>query len=650
MTVDLNPRFTFDTFVVGPSNRLAVTACRTVSDHPGATYNPLFIYSQTGLGKTHLLMAIGQRARELSPDMTVEYMTLDEFVESYHAAVSAGRPDDFRNRFAQASIVLVDDVQFLTHSKEMQAELIRMAGAFQEAERQLVLTSDRPPADIEGLDRRLLDQMDGGLVVDIGLPEYETRLAILRQRAAESNAAFAPDVLAAIADLDVQHVRALLGIFNRLQAFQSVHDNPLTAQQARALVLGEAPMVEPEAQPGGGADADSGEFDLFLSGLQATVTRQVEGWKTEIQNAISEWSGRGYDTSSLEALLEQDGPAATDAAVRAFEEQVERLRGLEAEVTVFDPEVARNPAFKSPDRIEEVEALVRGARAKFVPPPGPSDAFALESFFLGDATKMALEAARAVIAQPGTLYNPLTFVGPSGVGKTHLLHAIGRALQAEAGGSVACLAAETFVEELVSAIEQDALSAWRARYRHASAFLLDDVHQIGAKLHSQEELFHLFNLFADAKRQMVFTANVSPQDLEGLDDRLKSRFVGGLVANIGPPDDELRRTIVRRRLQGRVGSDDSEIVNYLADRGTDSVRSLLGVVQRAMNGAEAMGEQLNLETARKLLEEPGRAEARTSPPGRASGVIVTSLSALKSAEKMVWDWPNTTERVIEELS
>ncbi len=650
MTVDLNPRFTFDTFVVGPSNRLAVTACRTVSEHPGATYNPLFIYSQTGLGKTHLLMAIGHRAQELSPDMTVEYLTLDEFVESYHAAVSAGRPDEFRNRFAQASIVLVDDVQFLTHSKEMQAELIRMAGAFQKAERQLVLTSDRPPADIEGLDRRLLDQLDGGLVVDIGLPEYETRLAILRQRAAESDAAFAPDVLAAIADLDVQHVRALLGIFNRLQAFQSVHDNPLTPQQARALVLGEAPMVEPEAQPGGGADADSGEFDLFLSGLQATVTRQVEGWKTEIQNAISEWSGRGYDTSSLEALLEQDGPAATDAAVRAFEEQVERLRGLEAEVTVFDPEVARNPAFKSPDRIEEVEALVRGARAKFVPPPGPSDAFALESFFLGDATKMALEAARAVIAQPGTLYNPLTFVGPSGVGKTHLLHAIGRALQAEAGGSVACLAAETFVEELVSAIEQDALSAWRARYRHASAFLLDDVHQIGAKLHSQEELFHLFNLFADAKRQMVFTANVSPQDVEDLDDRLKSRFVGGLVADIAPPDDELRRTIVRCRLQGRVGSDDSEIVNYLADRGTDSVRSLLGVVQRAMNGAEAMGEQLNLETARKLLEEPGRAEARTSSPGRASGVIVTSLSALKSAEKIVWDWPNTTERVIEELS
>ncbi|MCH8255594.1 MAG: ATP-binding protein, partial [Gemmatimonadetes bacterium] len=373
MTAELNPRFTFDTCVVGPSNRLAVTACRTVSEHPGTAYNPLFIYSQTGLGKTHLLMAVGQMVRELSPTATVEYLTLDEFVEAYHTAVSAGTPGNFRDRFSHADVVLLDDVQFLSHSKEMQTELIRLASEFQDAERQLVLTSDRPPADIENLDDRLLEQLDGGLIVDIGIPEYEMRLAILQRRAEESEVEFSPEVLAVIAEFDVQHVRALLGAFNRLQAFQSVNEQPLTLHQARALMLGETPVAEPEAAASERGEA-AGEFDRFLSDLKVTVTQQVEGWKTEIQDAITEWSGRGYDTKSLEVLLGQDVPGATDAAVGVFEEKIERLRRLEAEIAEFDPEAARHPIFKSPDRIAGAEQLVREAREKFIPPPGPSDA------------------------------------------------------------------------------------------------------------------------------------------------------------------------------------------------------------------------------------------------------------------------------------
>ncbi len=652
MTIDLNPRFTFEAFVVGPNNRLAATACRTVSDHPGTSYNPLFIYSQTGLGKTHLLMAIGQRVQELNPGAVVEYLTLDEFVEAYHAAVSAGSPEEFHVRFGNAAVVLLDDVQFLSHSKEMQNELIRMAAEFQEAELQLVLTSDRPPADIEELDERLLTQLDGGLVVDIGIPEFETRLAILQRRAEEGGAEFSPDVLAAIAELDVQHVRALLGVFNRLQAFQSVNDQPLTAEQARALVLGEEPVAEaaaaaPEQEAEGEAPD---EFSEFLHGLEVTVTQQVEGWKAVIEQAIAEWSERGYDTGLLQALLEQGVPGGTEAAVRAFERKIERLRGLEAEIAVIDPEAARQPVFKSPDRIDEAEKMVRAAREKFVPLPRPSDAFALESFQMGEATRMALEAGRAVITQPGTRYNPLMLVGPSGVGKTHLLHSIGRLLNAEAGGGVACLAAETFVEELVSAIEQDALPAWRARYRHASAFLLDDVHQIGARAQTQEELFNLFNLFADAGRQMVFTANVLPQDMEGLDDRLKSRFVGGLVATIEPPDKELRRAIVRTHLENRLGSAEADVVNYLAERATDSVRSLLSVIQRAVAGAEAMGGALTLGGARRLLEEQAKKETRVSSPGGQGGAIITPPGVLRSQEKFVWDWPNAVDRVIEELS
>ncbi len=127
MTSDLHPDMTFDAFVIGASNRLAVTAARTASENPGSSYNPLFIYSQTGLGKTHLLMAIGHHVRTIAPDSSVEYWTLHEFVEAFHHAVSAGDVGEFRRRLESTDVVLLDDVQFISHSKELQAELLRLA-------------------------------------------------------------------------------------------------------------------------------------------------------------------------------------------------------------------------------------------------------------------------------------------------------------------------------------------------------------------------------------------------------------------------------------------------------------------------------------------------------------------------------------------
>jgi chromosomal replication initiator protein len=118
--VELNQVFRFDTFLVGANNRLAVTAARAVAQTPGTAYNPLFIYSATGLGKTHLLMAIGQQAKQVGPTVVVEYLTLEEFVEAFHAAVAAGQSDAYRNRFVNVDVLLIDDVQFLTHRREMQ--------------------------------------------------------------------------------------------------------------------------------------------------------------------------------------------------------------------------------------------------------------------------------------------------------------------------------------------------------------------------------------------------------------------------------------------------------------------------------------------------------------------------------------------------
>jgi len=136
-----------------------------VAESPGAAYNPLFIYSGSGLGKTHLLMAVGHAAKKAAPQLNIEYLTLDEYVEAFHASVAAGQGDAFRRRFQNVDVLLVDDVQFLTNRKEMQSELLRLTEALQAAGRQIVLTSDRPPPDIADLDERLISRLSGGLVV-----------------------------------------------------------------------------------------------------------------------------------------------------------------------------------------------------------------------------------------------------------------------------------------------------------------------------------------------------------------------------------------------------------------------------------------------------------------------------------------------------
>ena len=183
MTTQLNAQSRFETFVVGASNRLAVTAAKAVAESPGAVYNPLFLYARPGLGKTHLLMAAGHGARAINPRLSVEYLTVDDFVESFNAAIAAGQGEVYRRRFHDVDVLLVDDVQFLAGRREMQAELLRLMDALQAAGHQVLLSSDRAPAEIGSLDERLIRRFAGGLVIDIAAPDYETRVAILRRRA-----------------------------------------------------------------------------------------------------------------------------------------------------------------------------------------------------------------------------------------------------------------------------------------------------------------------------------------------------------------------------------------------------------------------------------------------------------------------------------
>ncbi len=652
MTATLNPLYRFDTLVVGAANRLAFTAAKAVAESPGTVYNPLFIYARPGLGKTHLLMGIGHAARAINPRLSVEYLTLDEFVESFHAAVAAGQGEAYRRRFIDVDLLLVDDVQFLTHRREMQAELLRLSDALQTANRQIVLTSDRPPAEIEALDERLIRRFAGGLVIDIGAPDYETRVAILRRKAEERKARFGEGVLEAVGSLVIDNVRELLGALNRLVAFQAVSDAPLKPEQARALATGEKPEkpeksehLEQVGREETAARVD--EFSDFLSEVSATVAQQVDSWRTKVAAAILRWEGEGFSTARLEALLQREMTADPEQALNQFESDVRRLQALHAEAAELAPSLAGSTAFRDPDDITGAEAITQRARQGAHPPPAPLPIWRLDDLFESAGNRIALQAARAVVADPASRYNPLVIVGPSGVGKTHLLHALGNALAVRSKGSVACLSAHEFTGELIEAIDRDAVGAWRARYRGTAAFLLDDVHLVAEKDRTQDELFVLFNFLAETGKQMVFTSAIPLGEMTAVESRLRTRLEGGLVVDLLAPEREIRQQVIERLLQAKVGAVDPELTAYLGSRPAESVRAVQGLLQRVLNAAETQGAAPTAALAREVLEGSVPRAPRKSGAVRTSGVLAPA-SGVRSREKIVWDWPDVGDRIVEE--
>ncbi len=664
MTATLNPLYRFDTLVVGAANRLAFTAAKAVAESPGTVYNPLFIYARPGLGKTHLLMGIGHAARAINAGLSVEYLTLDEFVESFHAAIGAGQGDAYRRRFIDVDLLLVDDVQFLTHRREMQAELLRLTDALQSANRQIVLTSDRPPSEIEALDERLIRRFAGGLVIDVSAPDYETRVAILRRKAEERRATFRDGVLEAVASLPIDNVRELLGALNRLVAFQAVSDRPLDPAQARTLAGGEEEKRErsektekkgrrnpAEAEPSVLSDVSvlstKDEFTDFLSEVSITVSQQVDSWRTKVAAAILRWEGEGYRTTRIESLLQQEMTVDPEEVLRQFAADVARLQALRAEAVELAPDLAGSTAFRDPDDLSGAEALTQRARQGAHPPPAPSPLWKLDDLVEAPSNRMALQAARGIVAEPASRYNPLVIVGAGGVGKTHLLHALGNALAAAVKGPVACLSAHEFTSELIEAIDRDAVGAWRARYRSVGAFLLDDVHLVAEKDRTQDELFVLFNFLIESRRQMIFSSGVPLSELKGVEARLRTRLEGGLVVDLPVPDREMRHHVVERLLRAKTSAPDAELVDYLGSRPAESVRAMHGLLQRVLNAAEAKGAAPTAALAREVLEALPPKPPRRPIATRSSG-IVAPASGARSREKIVWDWPDVGERIVEE--
>jgi chromosomal replication initiator protein len=232
-----NTRYTFDAFVIGPSNRFAHAAALSVAEAPARSYNPLFVYGGAGLGKTHLLQAIGNYVRENFPRLRVRYVStetfMNEFVETLRAKDDMGQ---FRRRYRECDVLLIDDVQFMDRKESLQEELFHTFNSLYGASKQIVLTSDRPPKAIATLEDRLRSRLLSGLTTDIQPPELETRIAILRTKAEHEGAVVSDEVLDFIASNVRDNIRELEGALIRVTAFASLNRQPLTRETAEVVL------------------------------------------------------------------------------------------------------------------------------------------------------------------------------------------------------------------------------------------------------------------------------------------------------------------------------------------------------------------------------------------------------------------------------
>lgn len=227
-SADLNPAYTFDTFVPGPSNRFAHAAALAVAESPAGSYNPLFIYGGSGLGKTHLLHAIGHYAPTLNPNLRVLYVSSEKFTNDFIYAIREKRGNEqFQNRYREVDILLIDDIQFIQGKKETMEEFFHTFNALQNAGKQIVLTSDVPPNELTGLEERLISRFASGLVVDVQPPALETRIAILQKKAEADGAEINHDVLEYIATRVTTNIRELEGALIRVTAYANLTKEPV---------------------------------------------------------------------------------------------------------------------------------------------------------------------------------------------------------------------------------------------------------------------------------------------------------------------------------------------------------------------------------------------------------------------------------------
>jgi len=232
----LNPKYSFDTFVVGDNNRFAHAASLAVAEAPAAAYNPLFLYGGVGLGKTHLMHAIGNEIIHNNKNLKVLYVTSETFFNAFINALKDNSTETFREKYRNIDVLLIDDIQFIAGKERLQEEIFHTFNTLYESSKQIILSSDRPPRDIPSLEERLRSRFEWGLLADVSMADYETRLAILRKKTDEKKAIIDDEILSNIAAKIDSNIRELEGVFNKLIAQSSLTHTPITMEMSERAI------------------------------------------------------------------------------------------------------------------------------------------------------------------------------------------------------------------------------------------------------------------------------------------------------------------------------------------------------------------------------------------------------------------------------
>lgn len=627
--MDLDPRMTFDSFVVGPANRLAAAAARRSAESPGKGYNPLFLYSDSGLGKSHILHAIAHHCTRHYPERTVRYQPLELYISELADAIASNSEASLDARYRDLDLLLLDDVQFLAGQPQAQEMLLRLLDRITAREGQVVLASDRSPAQIDGLDSRLLSRFSGGLIVDIGPPDMETRSAILRRKAEERGASLAEGVLQSLAKAPFRNVRELQGALNRILVLQELEGRPISVEELPALIQGlpGARIQVPDHSP--------------PSGHQAPT---VPAWRRRLEASAEAAEAEGVQAARLRRLLEQPRePEGWEAALSDFEAALDRIREIRRELDSLGnpwPEAAAN-LLRNPDRLDESEALLASARERVRPfgsiPEGPE----LER--LGEGMpRLAIRAADRLLQADHPDYNPL-FLHTTSQGRGQsFLAAVGRSHRSrDPEARIAFVSAAEFAEEFIDALARGVAGAWRERWWTVEVLLLHGVHELSMMERAQDEFFHLFEALKRRDARIFLAADRVPSEIEKVDDRLLSRFEGGLVVDLG-------------KAPARAETEPSSPTPRASEPVLAVAPSAPTTTDLQLPAVSAGASEQELELLRRLAAmtgppgdgipgKVGGGESPQNPAGSAGGWR-------PSRERVIWEWPIIEEQIVEEYS